>query len=897
MRLVALEIGQFRKFDRPVRIEGFSAGMNVLCGPNEFGKSTILAAIRGLLFERHNSRAEPIKRMQTRGGNAAPVLAMEFDISGGTWRIEKRFLHQPAALLTAPSGARFEGEAAEEELQRLLGFGAPGNKGARPEHMGVWGALWVTQRESVAQADLTSDLARTTITGCLDAEVGVLTGSEKGQALLRAAREQLGVLLDGNGKPKGRYRQLALDITEQERLLAGLQDRARRLTEDAEVLRRETALLAQRADAESEARDRDALADARRRREAALLHEQRLGAARTALQLAEREHAEALREIAARAARAQAMQADAAAAAAATRRAEQAEAAAAEADAALAAARAALAEGEARAAAASRSSARARHLADIGRTADLLAAQARTLDAAEAAQARVNALRARLQAIRLDAPGIAAIRRAAREAETARATLQAQATLVEFELRPGAPVSIAGAAPPGRVALVDDTDIMVDGVGRIRIRPAIRDRDKLGRKLRAAEDALREALAAGDCAEAEAAETQWAAREALEAQLREAEAELVRAAPGDPAAKLPPGAHALRDLVDVLRRRLADGLAALDLVAPPPAELVEAAAREAAAEETAAAEALAGARAALDGAGSRRADAREAMVRAGEAAKAASRALDRLRDEAEAAEAREPADALAARLEAAETARVAAGSTLAALERSPPADSVAAMQARIERYDQALAARAQDVRRLRESIAALRARIAQEGGNGLDEQIAGIERTLDALRREQAHCAQEVAVLRLLTDTLAEAEREAKERYLAPVIRRVSPYLRNLFPGAEIACDDDLRITGITRDTLGAEEFDRLSDGTQEQMAVLARLAFAEMLIDQGKPAMVILDDALAYSDADRMERMFDILTQAAAKTQVLVLTCRADIFARLGGTRLEVRPAVLAQV
>jgi uncharacterized protein YhaN len=51
---------------------------------------------------------------------------------------------------------------------------------------------------------------------------------------------------------------------------------------------------------------------------------------------------------------------------------------------------------------------------------------------------------------------------------------------------------------------------------------------------------------------------------------------------------------------------------------------------------------------------------------------------------------------------------------------------------------------------------------------------------------------------------------------------------------------------------------------------------------------MVILDDALAYADAERMERMFDILTQASAKTQILVLTCREDLFSRLGGNRLE---------
>jgi uncharacterized protein YhaN len=210
------------------------------------------------------------------------------------------------------------------------------------------------------------------------------------------------------------------------------------------------------------------------------------------------------------------------------------------------------------------------------------------------------------------------------------------------------------------------------------------------------------------------------------------------------------------------------------------------------------------------------------------------------------------------------------------------------MQARIDRYEQALAQRQQTVRHLRETMAELRARIAQEGGHGLDEQIAAAKRERDALALERDTQLRETKILNLLLETLQTAERETKERYLAPVTSRVTPYLRSLFPGADIKCDETLRITGLSREQGTPEDFDRLSDGTQEQIAVLSRLAFAEMLIDQGKPAMVILDDALAYSDADRMERMFDILTQASAKTQILVLTCREDLFRRLGGNRIE---------
>ena len=41
------------KFTHPMRLEGFGDGINVLAGPNECGKSTLLSALRAVLFERH----------------------------------------------------------------------------------------------------------------------------------------------------------------------------------------------------------------------------------------------------------------------------------------------------------------------------------------------------------------------------------------------------------------------------------------------------------------------------------------------------------------------------------------------------------------------------------------------------------------------------------------------------------------------------------------------------------------------------------------------------------------------------------------------------------------------------------------------------------------------------
>ena len=128
----------------------------------------------------------------------------------------------------------------------------------------------------------------------------------------------------------------------------------------------------------------------------------------------------------------------------------------------------------------------------------------------------------------------------------------------------------------------------------------------------------------------------------------------------------------------------------------------------------------------------------------------------------------------------------------------------------------------------------------------------------------------------------------AKWRYMAPVVQRITPYLQRLFPGAGIHCDENFQITAVARDTGHKERFEGLSDGTQEQIAVLTRLAFADMLLDSGRPAMVMLDDALAYSGSDRLERMFDVLTEASTRMQILILTCRGELFTRLGGKRVR---------
>ena len=58
MKIRSLELRNFRKFVGAVRVEGIGDGLNVLVGRNEYGKSTLLEAINGVIFEKATAQTE-----------------------------------------------------------------------------------------------------------------------------------------------------------------------------------------------------------------------------------------------------------------------------------------------------------------------------------------------------------------------------------------------------------------------------------------------------------------------------------------------------------------------------------------------------------------------------------------------------------------------------------------------------------------------------------------------------------------------------------------------------------------------------------------------------------------------------------------------------------------------
>ncbi|MEZ5859629.1 MAG: hypothetical protein R3D28_11745 [Geminicoccaceae bacterium] len=139
------------------------------------------------------------------------------------------------------------------------------------------------------------------------------------------------------------------------------------------------------------------------------------------------------------------------------------------------------------------------------------------------------------------------------------------------------------------------------------------------------------------------------------------------------------------------------------------------------------------------------------------------------------------------------------------------------------------------------------------------------------------------------SETLETVDRARQDALVEPLEARLAPYLRQLMGDAEAAlAPESLRLESLRR-SASPEPFGSLSVGTREQLAILVRLAIGDLLAETlGEGPPLILDDALVYADAVRLARMKTILQQAAARQQILVLTCRKEDYLGLDARYLR---------
>ncbi|KAA8386253.1 GTP-binding protein [Acetobacter sp. DmW_136] len=893
MILTDIQLECVRRFTSPVRLEGLGDGLNVLAAPNEAGKSTLLMALRAALTLRHGSKAQSVKDMQPYGGGA-PHIGVGFEWSGKSCWLEKRFMKGAFARLDLGQ-ERFDGDTAEERLNALLEL----EKNGKSEATGLWNALLVRQGESFA-APVLNNAGRSSIQNCLEQGIQEVTGIATAGAMLERVKARLGQLQTATtGKPTGRYKQLLEDQAKAAETLKSLHAKRATLEEDLVLLEQTRRMLREQENPERQKQEEQELHKLRAVRDRL----RNLDAEEKAAQARKAAAVQQLQNIRDEEERRQEHRAECA-------RLEQLIAASKQ-DLAELAEYEKVANLRYQAAQAECLKAVQRHQVrravlhhgmqqrEVQHMEAALLRQRENLKHVQETFAQIEQAQAVFDALPMDEAKIQRVRKAAQKVATLEQQLQAQATVLEMDLLPQASQHVllnGQVCASGKSLLHAPAELQIEGIGRFIITPSIGGNTvELQQALQTAQAALADILQQAGCQNAEEAEQHYEKRCLAERQLKEAKAVFAATVPNKKSA---PPDQVLLELRQVLAREEAACTQKKQALAQNLASQIGSAEEcdlncqpdEAVQQEQDAA-------VAVDQAREKERDAQQVLITAKTELDKASAAqqqqvsgLARVQRELALWQEREPDAALVQRKQACQQEQQTAQAALEHCEQAREQEQpLSLVESGIQRREQAQKTDGETIARLREDIRERETRVRGAEGEGLDERIAEADRHQQRLNMEEAACTRDRSALVLLDQVLSKAEQEQTARYMGPLVKTMQPAFSALFPGAALEMNADFGVAALSRTQ--REDVADLSDGTREQIAVLVRLGFAEMLHARGVPAILVLDDALSFADSMRLERLFDVLAEAAKRFQILILTCHAELFAPLRGRMLSLRP------
>ncbi|WP_151525655.1 AAA family ATPase [Serinicoccus kebangsaanensis] len=885
------------------------SGVVVVEGPNEIGKSTLLEAFDRLLDLKATSRSARAQALQPIGRDVAPFVEAEFSLAGQRVRLAKQWLRSPRTELEI-LGQRPEqltGAAAQARLEELTAA----------LDTTLWEALRLAQSDDGTLVPLmSSGVLQEALDAAADAH---LHDGDGEQVLDLVEDEYLRYFTSRTARPTGDYRAAIEAWTAAQEDVA---EAHRRMVEAEDLLTRQA----------------QAQADVQHRTEELAVAEAELRGARERSQAVAElvaghqratERCDAARSMARAAAHAQQArrrQVDSLTRLGATvaeheqevttleRQAERVADSLREAEAGLVASEAAVeqAEDDLEQARRRRSLAEATdELASLERAVAEVAGRVETLTRARAAMPEVPVSETRRREVERLRQELAVLE-ARHESASAAVLVESLGAPVEI----GAVDSDGSPAPdpspdaahptPGRsgrgsaatlapgesrqVAATDDLEIVVPGAARVVVRSA--EAGERRAAVAAARSALADTVADLGCRDADEVEQRAASTAAAQRALEEAERDLAAVlaahdlAPltGAVAATVP---AALTDRRDGLRARV-EALAA-DL--PPAADPAPEGAQVAEDERVAAALVRTRREA-------RRAASAE-LATAGRQAREVTTALDRLAgqldgERARAEQEQELLDQQRAQLPDSELddrateheAALAEAQARAAQARQAMSDAdVEGLAAQVRAHEAALARLRSERERARDHLHALTGQVELAASEGRRELYELAEAGLDEAERRLAAVDRRARAVRHLRGALHEHRDSAHRAYVRPFTDVLERLGRRVY-GDSFAVTVDQRLSVQARTLHGTTvPFDELSGGAKEQLGILARIAVAH-LVDPTQGVPVVIDDALGYSDPQRLEQMGGIFAGGAGAdprdVQVILLTCTPDRYASI---------------
>ncbi|BBY38505.1 hypothetical protein MMAN_26390 [Mycobacterium mantenii] len=841
-------------------------GVVVVCGANEIGKSSMIEALDLLLESRDRSTKKEVKQVKPTNSDVGSEVSAE--ISCGPYRFvyRKRFHKKCETELTVirPCREQLTGDEAHERVRAML---------AETVDSELWHAQRVLQSASTAAVDLSGCDALSRALDVAAGDSGGLCGTEP--LLIERIDAEYGRYFTPTGRPTGEWAAAITRLADAEAAVAEcaaavaeVDDRVARhavLTELVADFSQRRIAAAPRVAAAREVADKIAALTAQRR-EAQLVAEAAAATA-AAARGAHTARRQLLAEIDARAGAVAETQAQAQEAAAA----QAAACAEAEAcDVALQQATQTLAELQRRAESARGTVDQLAHREE----ADRLTTRLAKIHAIERDRQRIGT---ELGTIVITEPMLRRIEDAAAGVDRTGDQLALASAAIEFTAAADIQLIVGGeqvSLPAGQrwsITAAGPTAVEVPGVLAARVTPGATTLD-VHAKHAAAQGEMAEALAAGEVADLAAARSADQRRRELQSSRDQLTATLAGLC-GD-------------EQIDELRSQLAQ----LRAAQPADAELsltdIAAARTELAAVQAARA-------AASSECEARRQAATTATTRLAELSTRAMVLQNTLETQ------RAELDAAAVRV-AAERASAADGELEASADTTLGAAQAA--QQRVTELDEALAAAAPDAAAAEladaeKEAASLRERY-EEAARALREitielsvfGTEGRQGKLDAAETEREHAASahsqvggRARAAQLLRSVMTRHRDTTRRRYVEPYRAELQRLGRPVFgPSFEVDIDSDLCIRSRTLNGITVP-YDSLSGGAKEQLGILARLAGAA-LVAKEDAVPVVVDDALGFTDPDRLTKMGELFDTVGTHGQVIVLTCSPDRYDSVKG-------------
>jgi DNA repair exonuclease SbcCD ATPase subunit len=173
-------------------------------------------------------------------------------------------------------------------------------------------------------------------------------------------------------------------------------------------------------------------------------------------------------------------------------------------------------------------------------------------------------------------------------------------------------------------------------------------------------------------------------------------------------------------------------------------------------------------------------------------------------------------------------------------------------------------------------------RLKIHGEEGLHEKVIAAQSRMEHIERNNLALFRRATAVRLLFETMREERDKARRAYVAPLKEKIEHLGRLVFDESfQVEISEELQIASRTAHGVTVP-FDSLSGGTREQLSLIFRLA-CSMIVAKDGGTPLILDDALGYTDPERLRLMGAVLAKAAKECQIVVFTCVPDRYSNVG--------------